>query len=1180
VLLDDGFLDLEFIARLENPKVSAIEVDTGSSRGSRSLENPEQIPETREVRTMSRHPSACTVSSFSLALLVLMPWAALGANGLPRQPLAFVENQGQWPDRVLFAARAGGVLAGIEADGLSFFSDRGTASGRAAVRLTFENGSPRSLPRGVGEQPAVHHFFLGAPERWRSGVPACERVVWQELWPGVDLAVREGEAAFAGVARIEYDLILQPGADPARAVLRCEGADEIAIDASGALIASTPLGDLRQLPPQAWQVRASGDTVPVACRYRLLDSRRFGFDLDVLDPDLPLVIDPIVEWYLPLGTSGSFNSRTGLMDLIFDMGLAPDGTLVAAGQKSAFDFPFELPQGDDCWGEGEILRMGDDAFVVRLDSTSGEILSTTFIGGNSDDGAVALALDGAGRIHIAGYSFSEDFPVTNGSNHGGDVDAFIALFDPEGCELIYSTRLAGAGEQAAHAIGLGPEGDIIVAGYTASRDFPTVEGAWSTAHRGGTYDAFIARLRPGAGSLLTEQLVYSTYFGGSGDDAKTNEFWSRVMDGALKVRQDGSVVYAGRTWSSDLPSTPNAFSTTKAGSPGNSDAFLLLFRPDASLPPAGEDGQVVYLTYFGGAQNGDAPTDLVLDGAGRIWIAGHTWSNDFPLTAGAYQRQYRGGSLGMDLFVACFDVPAPPSEQLVYSTYLGGSGDEGFSRLDLDFRGRIVLLGWTQSPDLDVTAGAFDASLGGPSDAFLAVLDPTEENREAALPFLSYFGGPSHDIPGAVLTRTDGRAWVGLSSDFGPIDGVEADGHSAVGVILGLDLRLPEAAFMVRELGENRFEFDPSASSTPQGTVITGYRWDFGDGETPPRDLETPAAVSHEYSTAGRHVATLTVTNDLGLQSTARRLVTVACPAGDVSPWTAANIGEPTFPGAARWADAEPADEAEPNAGLALCAGGQLLAGTSDRFLFVYQEVEGDAVLSARIAGPDGAGWQIGVMLRESLAPEARHATMLIQRSALTGPHVRSLWRESETTRSTQGGAVELPRAHVRIERQGDEFIASASDGGSEGSYIELSRVTIEGFPHQYLAGLIAIGHEANPAAAFKPLAARVEDLVLVSRPPGVGPFLRGDSNCDGRLDLSDAVFTLARLFLGGREPCCLAAADTNGDAAVDLSDPIYGLNHLFAGGPAPLAPFPDCGFGELESDAALGCTARPERCG
>jgi hypothetical protein len=1126
---------------------------------------------------MNRHPSARILSSFSPALFAVIPWAALGANEFSRQRLAFVENAGQWPDRVRFAGRAGGVLAALEDDGLSFFSDRGTAFGRAAVRLTFENGSTRSLPRGVGEQPDVCHFFLGAPERWRSGVPAFERVVWQELWPGVDLAVREGEAAVAGLARIEYDLILRPGADPALAVLRCEGADEIAIDASGALIASTPLGDLRQLPPRAWQVRASGDTVPVRCRYRLLDSRRFGFDLDLLDPDLPLVIDPIVEWYLPLGTSGSFNGRTGLADFVFDMGLAPDGTLVAAGQKSAFDFPFELPEGDDCWGEGEMLRMGDDAFIVRLDSTSGEILSTTFIGGNSDDGAVALALDGAGRIHIAGYSFSEDFPVTNGSNHGGNMDAFIALFDPEGCELIYSTRLAGAGEEAAHALGLGPDGDIIVAGYTASRDFPTVEGAWSKANRGGTYDAFIARLRPGAGSTLAEQLVYSTYFGGSSDDARTDLLYTRLTDGGLKVREDGSVVYAGRTWSSDLPSTTNAFSRTKAGSPANSDAFLLVFRPDTSLPSAGQDGQVVYLTYFGGAQHGDTPTDLVLDGAGRIWIAGNTWSNDFPLTAGAYQRQNRGGFFGADLFVACFDVAAPPSEQLVYSTYLGGSGDEGFSRLDLDSRGRVVLLGMTQSPDLDVTAGAFDASLGGFSDAFLAVLDPREENREAAFPFLTYLGGPGNDDPGAVVTRTDGRAWIGLLSEFGPIDGVEADSHSWVGVILGLDLRLPEAAFMVRELGENRFEFDPSVSSTPQGTVITGYHWDFGDGQM--TATETPAAVSHTYSTAGRHLAALTVTNDVGLQSTARRLVTVSCPGGDPAPWIATDIGDPAFPGSARWARGEPFNEAEPTEGLAVCAGGQFLFVPSDRFHFVHQEVEGDAVLSARIAEADGAGWQIGVMLRESLAPSARHATMLIQRSALTGPRVRSLWRESETTQSTEGGAVELPRAHVRIERQGKEFIASASDDGSEGSYIELSRVTIEGFPHQYLAGVIAVGHDANPAAAFTPLAAVVDELVLVSRPRGVGPFLRGDSNCDGRLDLSDAVFTLGWLFLGGRMPCCIAAVDVNGDAAVDLSDPVYGLNHLFSGGPAPLAPFPDCGFGELESDAGLGCSKAAEGC-
>ena len=91
--------------------------------------------------------------------------------------------------------------------------------------------------------------------------------------------------------------------------------------------------------------------------------------------------------------------------------------------------------------------------------------------------------------------------------------------------------------------------------------------------------------------------------------------------------------------------------------------------------------------------------------------------------------------------------------------------------------------------------------------------------------------------------------------------------------------------------------------------------------------------------------------------------------------------------------------------------------------------------------------------------------------------------------------------------------------------------------------------------------------------------FLRGDSNDDGTVDISDAVFTLTWLFLGGPAPGCVAVTNTNGDAAVDLSDPVYLLSHLFLGGPEPVAPFPDCGPGELPADEALGCVTPPKRC-
>jgi hypothetical protein len=91
--------------------------------------------------------------------------------------------------------------------------------------------------------------------------------------------------------------------------------------------------------------------------------------------------------------------------------------------------------------------------------------------------------------------------------------------------------------------------------------------------------------------------------------------------------------------------------------------------------------------------------------------------------------------------------------------------------------------------------------------------------------------------------------------------------------------------------------------------------------------------------------------------------------------------------------------------------------------------------------------------------------------------------------------------------------------------------------------------------------------------------FIRGDSNDDGKTDISDAVFTLAWLFLGGKAPGCAAAVNANGDRVVDISDPVFLLSHLFLGGAAPAAPYPGCGAGDLPEDETLGCAMPPESC-
>jgi len=297
----------------------------------------------------------------------------------------------------------------------------------------------------------------------------------------------------------------------------------------------------------------------------------------------------------------------------------------------------------------------------------------------------------------------------------------------------------------------------------------------------------------------------------------------------------------------------------------------------------------------------------------------------------------------------------------------------------------------------------------------------------------------------------------------------------------------------------------------------------------------------------------------------------VTCPRGDILPWTSVDIGDPAYPGSARL------EGAGGEQVLRICAGGEIFSGGSDRCHFVHRELEGDSVLTARIAAASGApdGWQVGVMVRESLAADARSGAMLFQ-TGPSGSRFRFFRRivTGSNLASSSGSHGQVPDVWVRVERQGSMLIGFYSTDGV--SWSELQRVAIEGLPERVLWGIVAVGAEPAPEDGFEPLDARVSEIDLGTLP---GPFLRGDCNGDGKVDISDAVCSLNWLFLGGEAPGCLAVTNANGDVGVDISDSIWILEFLFLGGPAPAEPFPGCGVGRLEADERLGCKTLSNQC-
>ena len=302
---------------------------------------------------------------------------------------------------------------------------------------------------------------------------------------------------------------------------------------------------------------------------------------------------------------------------------------------------------------------GTDAFVTRLDAAGSALIYSTYLGGSrcnvdgwSQDEGNAIAIDSAGNAYVTGSTTSTDFPTTPNAFHTqlgglqtctGQSDAFVTKLDPTGSVLAYSTYLGGAGDfDTGIGIAVDLVGSAYVTGTTNSSDFPTTPGAFDRTPRA-TGDAFVTRLDP-SGSTLR----YSTRLGSSdGFD----------IGYGIVVDAQGRATITGRTHGSTFPTTPDAFDTTIG--PGytfpDTDAFV------ARLNAAGT--ALVYSTYLG-TGDPEGGTAIAIDVNGDLYVTGYTSSIDFPVTAGAFETTFNGGTsrAGGDAFVAklSFSDTTPP----------------------------------------------------------------------------------------------------------------------------------------------------------------------------------------------------------------------------------------------------------------------------------------------------------------------------------------------------------------------------------------------------------------------------------------------------------------------------------------------------------------------------------------
>jgi hypothetical protein len=303
-------------------------------------------------------------------------------------------------------------------------------------------------------------------------------------------------------------------------------------------------------------------------------------------------------------------------------------------------------------------------------------------------------VDSSGNAYLTGETASINLPTTAGAFQtalAGSYNAFVTKLNPNGSALVYSTYIGGSYEDFGTGIAVDSLGDAYVTGYAQSDNFPTTAGAFQTSLTG-TLNAFVTNLNPSGSALL-----YSTYLGGSREDEGNG----------IAVDSSGHAYVTGRSPSNNFPTTAGGFQTSLAGA---TNAFVTKLNPSGSA--------LVYSTYLGGS-NYDAGQGIGVDPSGNASVSGFTRSNNFPTTAGAFQTTFGGV---WDSFVTMLN---PSGSALVYSTYLGGSSDDLGQGNAVDSLGNAYVVGSTYSSNFPTTAGAFQTSLAGAENAFVAKFENT-----------------------------------------------------------------------------------------------------------------------------------------------------------------------------------------------------------------------------------------------------------------------------------------------------------------------------------------------------------------------------------------------------------------------------------------------------------------------
>jgi hypothetical protein len=665
--------------------------------------------------------------------LVLLP-VILQAN--PDPGIAFVENAGQWSLPFHFAARVPGGRMFVHPGGFTYYfldeqkiallHDAGhelrpdlslpsdSFIGGQAIAVGFVGANHAAVPQPFGVSPTYYNFFLGDDTcRWASKVPAYEGVLYQSVYPGIDLKV------YGTGSNVKYDFVVSPGADLSQIVMRYGGMDELQLRPDGDLWIHSVYADITEKKPIAYQF-INGTKQWVDMRFSVHDNVVGFVPEGNYDPCFPLTIDPLLIFSTYSGSTADNWGSTATP--------GERGSLYSAGVTS--------PTGNDAFpsttGAFQVSAGGlYDIGILKYDSTGSQLLYATYLGGSESESPHSLVVNENEELVVLGTTSSLNFPTTLGvldrSFNGGlptshvipynrGSDIFISRISKDGSSLLASTYLGGNAND-----GLNPSGSILTRNYgdqlrgdvitdtdgniyfssvTSSTNFPIVNGVDNT-YNGGATDALLVKL-----NAALSTIIWSTFLGGANADASHT----------LQFDSEGNLITGGGTASTNFPVTASVY---QAQFNGGVDGWIARIS---------KDGDAILHATYTGTSAFDQVYFIDLNESGEIYAYGQT-SGQFPVTPGVYNNPNSGQ------FVQKFDAEL---KTMIFSTVVGsgrGIPDISPTAFLVNDCNNIYLSGWGGAVNIEneywqsntlgmpITPDAYQSTSTGSDFYFMVLTD-------------------------------------------------------------------------------------------------------------------------------------------------------------------------------------------------------------------------------------------------------------------------------------------------------------------------------------------------------------------------------------------------------------------------------------------------------------------------